>query len=192
MSLSSEQVHWLGGAAVLVVAIALLLHDLGVLSARGWTWLLPVLLVLYGLESFMDPWIHGAAAPANYGAESAQHIVQGTAMFGGGVVEGLILLGILKRRVWMLAVPAALLVLAVVFLIHDQHAASVPPLVMEVQHRAFALTLFLAAALRAMLLSSRPAVNALGTGWLVLFLLFGLELLTYTEGGSGSAQHAGH
>jgi hypothetical protein len=193
MNLSSEQVHWLGGVAVLIVAIGLLLHDLGVLSARGWRWLLPVFLVLYGLESFLDPWIHGTAAPENYGAESSQHIVQGTAMLGGGLVESLVLLGILKQRVWMLAVPISLVVLAVVFLVHEQHTARVPALVLEVQHRAFALTLFLTAVLRAMLLSSRPAVNALGRGWLVLFLLFGLELLAYTEGGSGSAPHAaGH
>jgi hypothetical protein len=189
MNLSSEQVHWVGGVAVLIVAIGLLLHDLGVLSARGWRWLLPIFLVLYGLESFMDPWIHGTAAPANYGGESAQHIVQGTAMLGGGFVEGLVLLGVVKRRAWSLAVSAAFVVLAVVFLVHDQHAVAVPQLVLDVQHRVFALTLFLAAAVRAMLLFSRPAVNALGRGWLVLFLLFGLELLTYTEGGSASAQH---
>jgi hypothetical protein len=193
MNLSSEQVHWLGGVAVLIVASGLLLHDLGILSARGWRWLLPVFLVLYGLESFMDPWIHGTAAPENYGAESSQHIVQGTAMLVGGLVESLVLLGILKQRVWMLAVPVSLVALAVIFLVHEQHTARVPALVLEVQHRVFALTLFLAAVLRAMLLSSRPAVNALGRGWLVLLLLFGLELTTYTEGDAASAQHpAGH
>jgi hypothetical protein len=193
MNLSSEQVHWLGGVGVVLVATGLLLHDLKVLSARGWPWLLPVFLVLYGIESFIDQWIHGSATPANYGAESAQHVVQGTVMLAGGIVEGLVLLGVLKRRVWMLAAPVALAVLALVFLVHEQHAAAVPPLVIEVQHRAFALTLLLAAALRVLHVFERPAVTALGRGWVLLFLLFGLELLTYTEGGSGSAHHAaGH
>jgi hypothetical protein len=191
MSLSSEQVHWIGGAATVVVAVSLLLREAGIVSNRRLDWLLPVFLALYGMESFVDPWVHGTAIPAHYGSESSQHVIQGSAMLAAGIVEALILYGALNSRGWLAALPAALVVLGLVFLFHAEHGASVPPLVIQVQHRAFALTLLVAAATRALLLLPGQGAKTLASGWLILLLLFGLELLTYTEHGSQTMMHGG-
>lgn len=97
MGLTSEQVHWLGGGAFVLVALALIARETGVVRGGGWRWLLPVLLVGYGIESFVDVWVHGDAAPASYGAESQQHWVQGGAVLLAGLVEGMRLRGRLAR-----------------------------------------------------------------------------------------------
>jgi hypothetical protein len=192
MNLTSEHVHWLGGAAVVIVATALLLREAAILSAAWIAWLLPIFFALYGVESLVDPWVHGAAAPANYGAETTQHVVQGSAMLVAGVIEGLVLRGTLTTRAWSAAIPIALAVVAVVFLIHAHHTAPVSALVIKVQHRAFALTLLLAAGVRMLAMMPGDAARRLAPGWLFLFLLFGLEMLTYTESPPGDASHGEH
>ena len=180
MGLTSEQVHWLGGACFVVVALALIAHAAAPTRARWAPWLLPALLVGYGVESALDPFVHGGAIPPNYAAETAQHLVQGGAMLLAGVVEWARLRGRLRGARWGLATPVALLVLAVVFLRHAQHDASVPPAVLMVQHRAFAATLGVAALARAAAALAPGAVE-LRAGWLFPLLAFGLQMLVYTE-----------
>ena len=180
MGLTSEQVHWLGGACFVLVALLLLAHAVAPARVRWAPWLLPALLVGYALESALDPLIHGAAMPRGYAAETAQHLVQGGAMLLAGVVEWARLRGRLRGRAWGLATPAALLVLAGVFLVHAQHDASVPPAVLTVQHRAFAATLAVTALARAAT-ALAPTVTVLRAGWLFPLLAFGLQMLAYTE-----------
>lgn len=180
MGLTSEQVHWAGGMCFALVALALIVHAAAP-THLGWApWLLPALLVGYGIESALDPLIHGRALPTHYGAEAAQHLVQGGAVLLAGAVEWARLRGRLRRAGWGLMTPAALLVLAGVFLVHAQHDASVSPAVLAVQHRAFAVILGVAAFARAAtaLVSGAAPLRA---GWLFALLTFGLQLLAYTE-----------
>lgn len=189
MGLTSEQVHWIGGAAFAFVAVALLGH---LIAPERLPWapaLLPALLIGYGLESFLDPFIHGGAAPANYGAETTQHLVQGTAAFAAGVIEWARLRGALTGAGWGMATPVALLVIAIVFLVHAQHDATVSPMVLMVQHRALAITLAVAAAARAATLLA-PGVTALQGAWLLPLFVFGLLMLAYTERDRGMGGHA--
>lgn len=190
MALTSEQVHWLGGTAFIVVSLALILYETGLWRARALPWLLPLLLVGYGIESFADLWVHGAAAPLDYGPESQQHLLQGTAVTIAGVIEALRLRGRVTHALWGLAVPLALLVVAAVFWLHAQHDADVSPMLMMVQHRAFAVTLAAAALARSLALARAPAVARFSSAWLLALLIFGVQLVLYTE--PAAMSHMGH
>ena len=191
MELTSEQVHHVGGAAFTLVAGLLLLWHLRVVRAPWLPLTMPGLLILYGIESFADRWIHGAQLPASYEAEGVQHLLQGGVVAVAGIVEGLILLGRLHHPVWRGAVPLALGIIGAVFLVHAQHDVNVDPLVLAVQHRMFAVTLFVTAAAKALAETRREATRWLNAGWLLPMLIFGLELLMYSEGtnGHGGSRH---
>jgi hypothetical protein len=163
------------------VSLLLLLHRLQVVPGRWALWLLPLLLIGYGLESLADLWLHGDAAPANYGQENQQHLLQGGVLLVAGVVEALLLKSMLQAAVWRLVLPLALAVVAIVFLLHAQHGAGGSMALMQVQHRAFAIALLVAAAAR--MLENHPAFDRSGLrgAWLLALLIFGLELLTYAE-----------
>lgn len=68
MGLTSEHVHWLGGAAFTFVALALIAQQSRIWRRTWPSWLLPALLLGYGAESLADLWIHGDARPKGYGA----------------------------------------------------------------------------------------------------------------------------
>ena len=80
MNLTSEQVHWIGGAAFTIVALLLILYETRLVRASWLPYVLPLLLIGYGVESLIDPLVHGTAIPQNYAAESLQHVMQGTVM----------------------------------------------------------------------------------------------------------------
>lgn len=63
MALSSEQVHWLLGGLVTLVAAALLLRATGLVEAGWLRFILPAALLLLGAETFLDPLIHGGKSP---------------------------------------------------------------------------------------------------------------------------------
>lgn len=180
MELTSEQVHWLGGVAFIVVIGLLIAHHAGAARARWIPWLLPVLLVGYGIESGLDWWIHGDARPEHYLPQALQHVLQGSAMFIAGLVEAARLRGRLQATVWGLVLPAALIVVGFAFWAHSQHGAQVDPMVMMVQHRAFAIALVVAALMRAIELLGRRR-GVLKGAWLAPLLIFGGLLLVYTE-----------
>lgn len=181
MELTSEQVHWIGGVAFTAVALLLLLHRAQVLQGRLVPWLLPLLLLGYGAESFADLWVHGSAVPANYGAESRQHLLQGGALLVAGIVEALLLMQRLKAPAWRIVLPLALAVVALVFLMHAQHGGGGSMALMQVQHRAFAIALLVAAIAKAIESHMALERGRLQGAWLLALLIFGLELLTYTE-----------
>lgn len=189
MNLTSEQVHHYGGAAFVVVSLLLLLAELGLVQWPWLAYLLPLLLVGYGVESLLDTWIHGSAAPAHYGPETAQHLFQGSAVAVAGIVELLILMGILEHPLWGLFLPAALVVTGAIFFFHAQHDTAAPGLLLVIQHRIFAVTLLVAAAAKAYSLIPGSG-TVMAVAWLLPLLLFGLEMLIYTEGDARPQQAA--
>ncbi|CAM3796066.1 hypothetical protein [Roseateles saccharophilus] len=181
MDLSTEQVHWLGGAFFTATALLLLLRRTAVLHWRWLDFLLPLLFVGYGLESAADVWLHGSAVPQNYAGEARQHLMQGSAMMIAGVVQGLIEWGKLKNRWWQLAVPVALAFTGAVFWMHaHENMAGSMALVMT-EHRFFAASLWVAASAKALAVLGGQRAQALEVAWLLPLLLFGLQLLLYTE-----------
>lgn len=184
MNLTSEQVHWIGGAAFTIVALLLILYETRLVRASWLPYVLPLLLIGYGVESLIDPLVHGTAIPQNYAAESLQHVMQGTVMLIVGGVEWLRAKGRLKHHGWGLVLPLGLLGVGGLFMFHAQHEAGTPPLILLVQHRIFAVTLWVTAAAKSFAEWPNKNARAFSIAWLLPLLLFGLELLVYTEGGN--------
>lgn len=183
MELTSEQVHWLGGAAFVIVIGLLLAHHAGALRHRWVPWLLPTLLVGYGIESGLDWWIHGDARPEHYLPQALQHVMQGSAVLLAGLVEGARLRGRLQAVGWGYVLPAALTIVGVAFWAHSQHGAQVDPTVMMVQHRGFAVALVTAALMRTLEIALLRR-GVFEGAWLAPLLIFGGLLLVYTESDS--------
>ena len=161
-----------------------MLHETRHIKAAWVPYLLPALMIAYGIESFLDAFVHGSALPGNYAQESGEHFVQGGAMLIGGLGEWLRLRGRLRHSAWALLVPGALAVVGAFFWMHTQHDTTIPPIVLHIQHRLFAVALWLAALTRLITTWAPARTAGLASAWLAFLLMFGLELLLYTEGGS--------
>jgi hypothetical protein len=83
-----------------------------------------------------------------------------------------------------------LVALGVIFLFHAQHEAAGPAILLVAQHRILGATLCLAAVAKALAETGQPKLRPFASGWLLLVLPAGLQLLLYTEGGAPA--HAGH
>lgn len=188
MGLTSQMVHRLGGVAFTLVALLLILRRLQIVDAGWIEWLLPLLFVGYGVESFLDLWIHGAAVPMGYAAESRQHVAQGAIALTAGVVEALILTGTLRPGAWSAVLLLALVVIGTVFLLHAPHGGG-NPMQMMAQHRAFAIALYVAAVAKGLASVSVPQFKVFETAWLLPLLVFGLLMLVYTEPSDGAIAH---
>jgi len=183
MELTSQTVHQIGGVVFILLALVSTYRVLRHGELRLPEWLLAGLFIGYGIESYVDPLVHGASAPENYTAESAQHLVQGTALIIAGVLEMFRLAGVLKGRIWIAVVPVSLFVFGGIFLFHAQSGMDPEAMVMmTLQHRAFGLSLWVAAAARAFSDFLLPNDRAAAMGWISALLIFGLLLLSYQEG----------
>lgn len=191
MNMTSEQVHWLFGAGLVAFSFAMLLHAERGIRSRWPEYLVAAALFVFGLGLILDPLLHGAAAPQDYGAETAQHIGLGLLLLVGSAAE---FHRIARRRrglVWRLPICLILLAASAAFFTHAQHGGNVPMLVLVAQHRFIGATLLVMAI--GGLLSSDKREGAPGPAPGLLTLLLGLQLLLYTEGRSlFGIQHEGH
>ena len=191
MSMTSEQVHWLFGAGLVIFALAMLLHAERGIRSRWPEFLVAAALLVFGLALIFDPLLHGAAAPRDYAAETAQHIGLGLLLLAGSGAE---FYRIARRRrglVWRLPICLILLAASAAFFTHAQHGADVPLLLLVTQHRFIGATLLVMAI--GGLLSSDKREGAPSPAPGLLTLLLGLELLLYTEGRSLLGNpHEGH
>ncbi|RTL46301.1 MAG: hypothetical protein EKK53_04555 [Burkholderiales bacterium] len=181
MGLTTEQVHWIGGALIAATVFLMLLKQSGVLPWQRLDYLLPLLLVGYGIESAADVWLHGDAVPSNYGSEARQHLLQGGVMLAAGLIQGLVLGGTLQHRLWQLAVPLSLAFTGVVFWLHVHQGMEHSMALVMTQHRSFAVSLLVAAGAKAVAVLGGQRARAFEVAWLLPLLLFGIELMIYTE-----------
>lgn len=182
MNMTSEQVHWLFGAGLVAVSLAMLLHAEGFIKSRWPQFLVAGALLVFGLALIFDTFLHGTAAPQDYGAETAQHIGLGALLL---LASGVEFFRMAKRRnglIWRLPIILILLAASAAFFTHAQHSADVPMLVLVAQHRFIGATLLVMAV--GALLSSDRKEGAPSAAPGLLTLLLGLELLLYTEGRS--------
>lgn len=197
MGLTSEEVHWIFGLVLMAAAMLLLLRSLGRLRGRWVDYLIPGLLALFGVELFIDPLVHGAAAPEGYAREMTQHFVLGTLLVTAAAAELMRVLRKGEGLMWRLPLAAALLLSAGVFVFHAQHDANVPMLLLLTQHRMIGATMFVAA-LAVLFGHTAGEDDKRSLAFPLLMLLLGAEFAIYTEGGSlfGSADpsvtHSGH
>lgn len=182
MDLTSEQVHWLYGAALSAFGLLLVLHVQGRIGGHWPEYAYGGALLLAGTGLLADRWLHGTGSPAGAGSESAQHLALGLGLVlcAGGEIGR-----VATRRMsrpWRAPLAVALAAAGLTFLLHAQHAAAVPMLMLVVQHRFIAATLFVLAA--AVLLAPVGTVRLQGLAVPLLALLLGLQFLVYSEGSS--------
>ena len=183
MNLTSEQVHWIFGAVLLVVTALLILRDIGKIRLRWVDYLVPALLAAFGIEMLLDPLVHGAAAPANYAAETAEHFALGLLLIGAAAAEFVRTWRRGEGFLWRLPLAAAAAIAAVSFWGHAQHDSSAPMILLVTQHRMIAVTLAVAA-LAALIGFPEGRQARQPPAFAFLMILLGLQLLVYTEGGS--------
>jgi uncharacterized membrane protein HdeD (DUF308 family) len=180
MNFTSEQVHWIFGTMIASSAVLLVLRESGRLSGGWLNFVTPSLLLLFGIEMLVDPWVHGSAAPSNYAAETTQHFILGLLLIGSAVAE----MVRVKRRgegwLWRLPFAGTLMIAAGVFAFHAQHDSPAPMTLLIAQHRIIAATLGLASL--AFLFAPPREGGRAPSAFSVLVLLLGFELLLYTEG----------
>ena len=182
MNLTSEQVHWMFGAVLASAALLLMLRENERIAGRWLDFVTPSLLLLFGIELLVDPLIHGANIPNNYGTETSQHWLFAILLLAAGAAE----IARLRRRgagwPWRLPLAATLVAGAAIFAFHAQHDSSAPMLVLIAQHRVIAATLAL---LSIAFVAAPPLERPRGPSpFSFLLLLLGIELLLYTEGRS--------
>lgn len=196
MGWTSEQVHWAFGAALVAVGIVLLARAYDVIRARWPDFVIPAALLAFALALILDPLIHGSAAPADYAAETGQHLALGLVLVTASALE---LYRVAKQRdawLWRSPLALALAAAASVFLVHAQHESDAPMLLLVTQHRIIGATL-LVLAFGVLLPTGTATTGARPVAVPLLTLLLGFELLIYTEGSSlfgvpmaGEAGHA--
>ena len=182
MGLTSEEVHWLYGALLSVFALMMLLHVRGFIVGRWPEYRVGGALLLFGLGLVFDSFLHGNRAPADYGAETAQHLLIGAILIVGAVLEIHRAAKGRDARVWRLPAVLALVAAGTSFVLHAQHEAAAPMLLLVTQHRFIAATLIVLAL--AVLLAPVGPARTQGLSAPLLTLLLGLELLVYSEGRS--------
>lgn len=192
MDLTSEQVHWLYGAALSAFGLLLVLHVQGRIGGRWPEFAYGGALLVAGAELVADRWLHGtgSSSPAGAGSESAQHLALGIGLVL--CAAGEIGRAATRRtgRPWRAPLAVALAAAGLTFLLHAQHAAAVPMLMLVVQHRFIAATLFVLAA--GVLLAPAGSVRQQGLAVPLLALLLGLQFLAYSEGNSPFGVPAEH
>jgi hypothetical protein len=179
MDLTSEQVHWIYGAVLVSAAVLLIARESRRLEAGWLDYVTPTLLLLFGLELVVDPLVHGAASPTNYGRETAQHFALGLLLIASAGAE---IVRVWRRGEgwpWRLPFAATLMLAAAAFAFHAQHDSSAPMILLTAQHRVIAATLALASLT---FLFAPPGSVRAPSAFSVLIVLLGLELLLYTEG----------
>lgn len=185
--MTSTQGHWIPGLLVIAIALLAIVHEAGFFQRRWMAYVLPVALILLGVQGIVDKFMHGSAAPKNYGAETAQHVIQGAILLGAGIVELFRARQQLLHKAWGLVLPAALVFVGIVFLRHAQHDSAAPMLVLLVQHRTFGATLLLAAAVRTVSVLGPQRATGFSVAFPTVLLLFGIQFTMYTEGEGADA-----
>ncbi|PYP55846.1 MAG: hypothetical protein DMD44_14100 [Gemmatimonadetes bacterium] len=181
MGLTSEQAHWIVGAELCALALALLLYELQVWQARVLRYALGATLLVLTAEGVLFPAIEGALTPARFDSATAQHLLLAALCLVVGLVE----LRRARRAVTggpgRAALPLGLLATGAIFALHAQHHSPAPRVLLTVQHRILGASLAVGGLTRGAAELPLPAARSFKTAWLVPLFLAGVELLLYTE-----------
>lgn len=177
MTLDPVVVHRIFGAVVLGFSGVVFIREINVLKQAWAEWLPAAALMTAGLLLVADPWLfHGG----DYGMEGRQHVVLGLIAIVAGGLEGWRLHRQSRFVLTLLAVPAAIAVLGIAFLWHQQHDAG-DMLTQTAQHRVMGATLLVAASLK-LVANLRPhGASWARSGWPLVLIVFSLQLFLYVE-----------
>lgn len=196
--ITSETMHHLYGGAIFALSTTLLVEDAGAFDAPGLRYAVPGLTMTAGALLTIDPLLHGAAAPKNYGAETRQHLLLGGMLFAVGSIDLAHEARWLDHWSWGLALPAGMLAASASFLFHAQHGDLAQHELLQTQHRLLGATIGVAAIAKG--LAVVPASDGaaerrwpeLQTVWIAAAGLAGVQLLLYTEGARPTAKQHEH
>lgn len=192
--ITSETMHHLYGGAILGLSTSLLIEEAGGFDAPGLRYAVPGLVMTAGGLLTIDPLLHGAAAPKNYGAETRQHLLLGGMLFAVGSIDLAHEADWLEHWSWGLALPAGMLAASASFFFHAQHGDPGQHELLQTQHRMLGATIAVAAIAKGLAAvpasddSTEPRWPELRTAWIVAAGLAGAQLLLYTEGSGASAK----
>lgn len=180
--------HLVEGLLLAAVAILAFLGGAGIAAWGSAVW--PMLILVAGLLLLL--FIYLPHPPSDWraiwrDAQQRQHTLMAAAIAAAGAAELLRGSGPLWAYVW----PAALLLIGVMFLVHEQHGTSAAAAKAVRLHRILGATIIIAGLLRAGDIVSGAGVLALL--WPLALLAGALQLLIYREPpGAYESTHAGH
>ena len=192
MQLSSEQVHWIDGGLIAVFSLALIILETRRRKFQWTKFFVPAGLLILAAGLIFDPLFHGEQAAESFQREIRQHFWLGLILTPAAAVETGLALRLLDGKFWRLILPLALALVGAGFFFHAQHQADAfSALLLTAQHRFMGATLFLCGATKAVGELVAGENKEFKLVWLFLLLLFGFELLLYTEGNSIFGQSGG-
>lgn len=182
MGLTSEQVHWIFGFVLFSTGSFILAYNFRLVSAVWLRYLLPVVLTILSVELLLDPLLHGDAAPDSYGAETAQHTALGIMLLVVSMIEYARMWGKLSHLIWAMILPAGMVIAGTVFILHAQHDANVPMILLMTQHRIIGVTMITLGLVKALGEFPKDWAKAFHLTWPLLLIILGTQFLLYTEG----------
>lgn len=191
MQLNSEQIHWIDGALIVVFSLALIFLETRRHSFKGSKFFIPAGLLIFAAGLIFDPLFHGSAVAESFEREIGQHFWLGLILTPAAVVETALAFGMLRGRFWRMILPLGLGLVGAGFFFHAQHQADASAMLLMTQHRIMGATLALTGATKAINEFVTDENKEFRLVWLFLLLLFGFELLLYTEGNSIFGQSGG-
>lgn len=179
----SDLGHVVEGVLLAAVAILAFLGGAGIAAWGSAVW--PMLILVAGLLLLL--FIYLPHPPSDWpliwrDAQQRQHTLMAAAITAAGAAELLL---------WGYAWPAALLLIGVMFLVHEQHGTSAAAAKAVRLHRVLGATIIIAGLLRAAEIVSGAGI--LAVLWPLALLAAAVQLLLYREPpGAYEGTHAGH
>ena len=183
----SNLAHVIEGVVLALVAVTALAEATGRLGRGRYLW--PILVVVAGAGLLLylvipHHGLHRATLQWSFvfgDAQQRQHGVISALILIAGVVEILGRADRLRGTAWTLAWPAALAIVGVMFLVHQQHGTSEAIARATLVHRYLGTSLVLAGVLAGTHALRARRSGALGVAWPLALLVAAVLLIIYRE-----------
>ena len=185
----SNLAHLIEGVVLALVAVTALAEATGRLGSGRGRYVWPILVVAAGagLLSYLVIPHHGLDKAGLqwrfvFGdPQQRQHLVIATLILIAAVVEILGRAGRVHGQAWMLAWPAALAIVGVMFLVHEQHGTSEAIARATMVHRYLGTSLVVAGVLAGTSAVRAQRGGVLGVAWALALLVAAVLLIIYRE-----------
>ncbi len=184
----SNLAHWfIGGLLGIILVIAFLqalnylkyktaqqLWSILILIAGGF--LVPYMLLHHGLDRVDETWQFLMTDP-----QQRQHFIIGILLILAGISELFSALNVLKGRIWQFMFPAVLVIIGILFMIHNQHGTAEAIHESVIFHRYLGTTLILSGVAKAAEVVWRDRYKKIVYVWMFFMLITTVMLVTYRE-----------
>ncbi len=188
MVLFSNLAHWFEGGLLSIIVIIALLHALGYLKFKTaqLAWSVTILiagsfLVLYmilhhDLQRIAQTWQFLMNDP-----QQRQHLIMGVLLTIAGLAELLSTLTVLKNKLWQFVFPLVLVIIGILFMVHNQHGTAEAVHESVIFHRYLGTALILSGVAKALEVVLRNRYRKIGYVWIIFMLITAGMLVTYRE-----------